>query len=128
MDGPMAQDAETTRTIDALLSKSPCKMCKDYCIRSNFHAIQACFSVAIMSPSYQELVYGYPKKVQVDILDGDAGIRANETVKLYGGKMEWRGELFLTCGTSDISHYILLFFPPSFRSFGKWSPFRREGP
>ena len=63
---------------------------------------QACFSVAIMGPEYHELVYGKKTKILTDTISGGWGgnvqVNHNETVKVYGGKMQWRGEMFLLTG------------------------------
>jgi len=67
-------------------------------------AMHACLSVAIMSPSYQDIVYGQPVEAFIPVLKGDGGwgpkeLTFNNTVKVYGTeKMDWRGELFLTTG------------------------------
>jgi hypothetical protein len=65
--------------------------------------LQACLSLAYMSPTYQDLVYGQPKEVLVTQLQGEGwGPKVavpNATVKVYGEqKMDWRGECFLMTG------------------------------
>lgn len=63
--------------------------------------LQACISVAIMSPSYQELAYGHPKKIQADVVGGNETHKAIEEdveLDIHIGKMGWRGESFLVCG------------------------------
>jgi hypothetical protein len=63
--------------------------------------LQACFSLAIMSPEYNDLVYGEPNKILTDTVSGgwtEKIVTANQTIKVYGGKMKWRGEMFLLCG------------------------------
>ncbi len=60
-------------------------------------------SLAYMSPTYQDTVYGQPKEVQVTLLQGEGwGPKVavpNSTVKIYGAdKMDWRGECFLISG------------------------------
>ena len=61
-----------------------------------------------MSPNYNELVYGKPKSILTDTLEGQGwGPKtpvANQTLHVYtkDNKMEWRGEAFLTCGKSFV--------------------------
>ena len=77
----------------------------DYNVNMSTNTIfsfQACFSVAIMGPEYHELVYGKYKKILTDTVSGGWGnveVNQNQTVKVYGGKMQWRGEMFLLTGT-----------------------------
>ena len=64
--------------------------------------------MAIMSPGYNELVYGGPKSLLTDTLEGKGWgpkeLKTNQTVEVYSkdNKMEWRGEAFLTCGNKDL--------------------------
>lgn len=54
-----------------------------------------------MSPEYNDLVYGEPNKILTDTVSGgwtEKIVTANQTIKVYGGKMKWRGEMFLLCG------------------------------
>ena len=54
-----------------------------------------------MSAEYNELVYGKYQKILTDTVSGgwgDVKVNQNETVKVYGGKMQWRGEMFLLTG------------------------------
>ncbi len=63
---------------------------------------QACLSVAYMSPEYHTLVYGDKKSMSVEVVEkswtSDEVEKEEKEVPLYGDKMEWRGEVFLTCG------------------------------
>merc|ERR1712109_229143 len=67
-------------------------------------SIHACLSVAYMSPRYQDIVYGQPTEVFVNVMEGEGwGPKTpseNKTsVKVYGSdKMDWRGECFLMAG------------------------------
>ena len=71
-----------------------------------FCPVQACFSVAIMSAEYNEVVYGKYTKILTDTVSGgwggDLTVNQNETVKVYGAKMKWRGEMFLLTGKDVI--------------------------
>ena len=63
-----------------------------------------------MSPAYQGIVYGQPTEIQADVIKGNythKEVMEDQKVKVYGGKMEWMGETFLTCGTL-LFHYLLL--------------------
>ncbi len=63
---------------------------------------QACLSVAYMSPEYHTLVYGDKRSMSVEVVEkswtSDEVKKEEKEVPLYGDKMEWRGEVFLTCG------------------------------
>ena len=59
-----------------------------------------------MSPTYHDLVYGHPKTIHTDTLEGEGwgpkSLVQNQTVKVYGtDKMDWRGESFLTAGKKE---------------------------
>ncbi len=72
-----------------------------------------------MSPEYNALVYGENTKILTNTVSGGWGntvVNANETVKVYGGKMKWRGEMFLTCGTDSLN---LRSFPPDVKTILK---------
>lgn len=62
---------------------------------------QACISMAIMSPSYQDMAYGAPTKILADVIGSNGThmtIEENVEVDIPAGKMGWRGESFLVCG------------------------------
>jgi len=67
-------------------------------------AVHACLSLAIMSPTYHDLVYGHPKEIWVNTVEkegwGPGTPSENKTsVKVVGGeKMGLRGEMFLITG------------------------------
>jgi len=77
-------------------------------------SIHACLSVAYMSPRYQEIVYGQPTEVFVNVMEGEGwGPKTpseNKTsVKVYGSeKMDWRGECFLMAGVFGFALVCLL--------------------
>jgi len=77
-------------------------------------SIHACLSLAYMSPRYQDIVYGQPKEVFVQIMEGEGwGPKTpsvNKTsVKVYGeDKMDWRGECFLMTGVFGFALVCLL--------------------
>lgn len=76
-------------------------------------SIHACLSVAIMSPSYQTLVYGEPKEAFIPLLQGEGWgpkqLTLNNTVKIYGTEqMDWRGECFLMAGVFGFALVVLL--------------------
>ncbi len=48
-----------------------------------------------MSPAYNTLVYGEPRKINVSVVGGEEEV---EEMQIYGDKMKLRGEIFLTCG------------------------------
>jgi hypothetical protein len=59
---------------------------------------QACLSVAYMSPTYNEVVYGRPVEVSAYVTEDK--LLNKTTVKVFGTeKMKWRGECFLMTGT-----------------------------
>lgn len=75
--------------------------------------IHACLSLAYMSPTYQDIVYGQPKEALVTLLQGEGwGPKVavpNSTVKIYGGeKMDWRGECFLISGVFGFALVMIL--------------------
>lgn len=75
--------------------------------------IHACLSLAYMSPTYQDIVFGQPKEVLVTQLQGEGwGPKVavpNTTVKVYGGdKMDWRGECFLITGVFGFALVLIL--------------------
>ncbi len=73
--------------------------------------LHACISVAVFSPEYHDLVFGSAKKIQTDVVGGDwqnPTREVNATVKVYGGKMEWRGEAFLTTGVLCFALAVVL--------------------
>jgi len=67
-------------------------------------AIHACLSLAIMSPTYQTLVYGEPTEIWVQTMEKEGWgpgtpSQNKSTVKVFGEeKMKWRGEMFLITG------------------------------
>ena len=65
-----------------------------------FCLLQACFSLAILSPAYEPNPSLYPSYhlVLTDTLGDDGTVNHNQTVKVYYGKMAWTGELFLLAG------------------------------
>jgi len=77
-------------------------------------SIHACLSLAYMSPRYQDIVYGQPKEIFVQIMEGEGwGEKTpsvNKTsVKVYGeDKMDWRGECFLMTGVFGFALVCLL--------------------
>jgi len=76
-------------------------------------SIHACLSVAIMSPRYQDIVFGHPKKAFIPLLEGEGWgpttLTLNNTVEIYGGeKMDWRGECFLITGVFGFALVVLL--------------------
>lgn len=90
--------------------------------------LHACFSVAILSAEYNELVYGKYKKILTDTVSGGWGnvmVNQNETVKVYGGKMQWRGEMFLLTGVLSFALSIVLGITslPSVTSSMTWKEF-----
>jgi len=76
-------------------------------------SMHACLSVAIMSPSYQEIVYGSPVSAYIPVLEGEGWgpkeLKLNQTVKIYGTeKMDYRGELFLITGVFGFGLVVIL--------------------
>ena len=71
---------------------------------SDFILLQACLSLAIMSPTYHALVYGQPTEVWVHTVEkegwGPGTPSKNKTgVEVVGeNKMGWRGKMFLITG------------------------------
>ena len=61
--------------------------------------LQACLSVAYMSPMYQDAVFGDPVEASVYIMEGETESLNRTTITLFGTeKMKWRGECFLMTG------------------------------
>ena len=61
--------------------------------------LQACLSVAYMSPMYQDAVFGDPVEASVYIMEGETESLNRTTFTLFGTeKMKWRGECFLMTG------------------------------
>ena len=66
--------------------------------------VQACLSVAYLSPQYHGLVYGDAVEVSVHVMEGEGWGPKTESVnrtsvEVYGGeKMTWQGECFLMTG------------------------------
>jgi len=76
-------------------------------------SIHACLSLAIMSPTYHELVYGEPTGIWVNTMEGEGWMKrpsANMSqVKVFGSeKMDWRGESFLMTGVFGFALVVLL--------------------
>ena len=76
--------------------------------------VQACLSVAYLSPQYHGLVYGDPVEVSVHVMEGEGWGPKTEsvnrtTVKIYGTeKMTWQGECFLMTGVLGFALVPLL--------------------
>ena len=76
--------------------------------------IQACLSVAYLSPQYHGLVYGDPVEVSVHVMEGEGwGPKVESlnrtTVKVFGTeKMTWQGECFLMTGVLGFALVSLL--------------------
>ena len=54
-----------------------------------------------MSSAYHTAVYGDATKIQADVVGGNWShpeVDEDQTIKIYAGKMKFRGEVFLTCG------------------------------
>lgn len=76
-------------------------------------SIHACLSLAVMSPEYHDIVYGKPTEVHVQVMEGEGwGPKVpsenKTTVKVYGDKMDWRGECFLMAGVFGFALVCLL--------------------
>ena len=59
-----------------------------------------------MSPAYHGLVYGYGKKINVEVVGGNWSHPTvdEEQIEVYDkGQMKWRGEMFVTCGEFKIN-------------------------
>lgn len=75
--------------------------------------LHACLSVAVMSPTYHDLVYGHPTEILAHTMEGEGWgpktLVANQTVKVFGEeKMMWRGEFFLTTGVLAFALAVVL--------------------
>jgi len=77
-------------------------------------AIHACLSVAYMSPTYNDIVFGQPVEVSARVMEGVGWGPKTESlnrtaVKVFGTeKMKWRGECFLMTGVFGFSLVVLL--------------------
>merc|ERR1719318_791829 len=71
---------------------------------ASFHV---CLSVAYMSPTYNEVVYGHPVEAAAYVTEGDL---LNKTaIKVFGTeKMKWRGECFLMTGVFGFALVVVL--------------------
>jgi len=94
-------------------------------------SLHACLSLAYMSPRYQGLVYGEPREIYVQVMEGEGWgakvLSENKTVvKVYGEEqMDWRGECFLMTGVMGFALVCLLGLTslPSVTSTLSWKEF-----
>merc|ERR1719195_2068634 len=76
--------------------------------------LQACLSVAYLSPTYHDLVHGDAVQVSVHTMEGEGWGPKTESenrtvVKVYGTeKMKWQGECFLMSGVFGFALVVIL--------------------